>query len=95
MQTTAKTPPEPPVRSVVLDILKPHRPTLLELGTVIGRVKSVQWVDMSVYAVDEKTESVKATIEGDAIDFEAVRKAIEDSGGVIHSMDKVAIGRRL
>jgi len=83
--------PKSPVRVVVLDLLKPHKPDILELGKEISRGGGVD-VNISVYAVDEKTESAKLSLAGRDIDLEKIRKVIEDNGAVIHSIDKVVIG---
>lgn len=83
-----------PVRVVVLDVLKPHQPDILELGREISRKGGSVDVNISVYAVDEKTESTKLTLAGKDIDFNRIRAIIEDNGGVIHSIDKVVIGSK-
>jgi len=36
---------------------------------------------------------VKIVIGGNSIDFESVKKKLEDLGAVIHSVDEVAAGR--
>jgi len=82
-----------PVKIIVLDVLKPHNPSLVEFGKMVCRHSSVLSVNNSVYAVDNKTESVKMTIEGTDINFEAVKKIIADHGGAIHSIDRVVIGK--
>jgi len=83
-----------PVRIVVLDVLKPHKPNILEFGKAICAEKSIDGVNISVYAVDEKTESLKMILEGGDIDFEKVKMLLENHGAVIHSMDKVVLGKR-
>jgi len=83
-----------PVRLLVLDILKPHQPNILELGKIICKEPSVENANLSVYAVDEKTESVKMVLEGKNINFSHIKKLIEDQGAVIHSMDKVILGKK-
>lgn len=83
-----------PVKILVLDALKPHKPNILDLGKRICTEKSIEAATISVYAVDEKTESLKIVLEGRDIDYEKVRALIEDQGGVIHSMDKVVLGRK-
>jgi len=84
---------ELPVRVVVLDVLKPHKPNILEFGKLICKGSSIENVNLSVYAVDEKTESVKIVIEGEDIDFQKIKEMIEHNGGVIHSMDRVILGK--
>jgi|TARA_Y100000034_G_scaffold136448_1_gene212977 hypothetical protein len=82
-----------PVKIIVLDILKPHNPSIVEFGKFVCRQASVLSVNNSVYAVDNKTESVKMTIEGNNINFDAVKKIIMDNGGAIHSIDRVVLGK--
>lgn len=94
MDETTGKPSRVPVKVIVLDVLKPHKPNILDYGKRICAEKSVDGVTITVYAVDEKTESLKIVLEGRDIDFENIRDILEDHGGVIHSMDKVILGRR-
>jgi hypothetical protein len=89
-----KTTTEAPARILVLDVLKPHKPTILELGKAICSDSSVNNANISVYAIDEKTESVKITIDGKNINYESVKKIIDANGAVIHSLDKVVLGSK-
>lgn len=82
------------MKILVLDVLKPHKPSILEFGRNICEEKSVENANISVYAVDEKTESIKVVLEGLNIDFEKIAEIIESQGGVIHSMDKVVLGKK-
>lgn len=88
-----KTQKEVPVRLLVLDILKPHQPNILEFGKLICKEPSVENANLSVYAVDEKTESVKIILEGENMNFSKVKELIEHHGAVIHSMDRVILGK--
>ncbi|HOT07024.1 MAG: hypothetical protein A4E45_01888 [Methanosaeta sp. PtaB.Bin039] len=83
------------IRRLVLDVLKPHKPTIVEVANVLSNLRGVTGVNLSVYEVDQQTETVKATIEGDNIDYLAVEKLISDLGGVIHSIDEVVAGREI
>ncbi len=82
------------IKVVEVDVLKPHKPTIVELGQALCKVKSVQTANITVYAIDEKTESIKAALEGDNIDFDEVQKIIDTYGAVIHSIDKVIVGKK-
>lgn len=82
------------VRIIHLDVLKPHRPDIIEFGEAIEKEKSVEAVNLSVYAIDEKTESVKVIVEGKNLNFDNIRKIIEDFGAVVHSIDKAVISRK-
>lgn len=83
-----------PVKILVLDVLKPHKPNILEFGKTICNEKSVEDANISVYAVDERTESLKVILEGKDIDFNRVKELIEEHGAVVHSMDKVVLGKK-
>ena len=76
-------------------MLKPHRPSLIELSQRLSSLKGVDGVNCSLDEVDQETETVKVTIEGSAILFYAVEGALRELGGVIHSVDEVASGKRL
>lgn len=45
--------------------------------------------------VDQETESVTITLEGTAVDFERVEQALREAGAVIHSVDEVAVGKKI
>jgi len=83
------------IRRLVLDVLKPHKPTIIELSKRVSVTKGVSGVNCSLDEVDQDTETVKITVEGEDISFDAVVNAIESVGGVIHSIDSVATGKRL
>lgn len=83
------------IKLLVLDILKPHKPNIVEFGKELKKANGIENLDISVYAVDEKTETVKVVIEGSCLDFEVIKKTVEDFGAVVHSVDKVAVGKKL
>jgi hypothetical protein len=83
------------IRRLVLDVLKPHKPTIIELSQRVSLTKGVFGVNCTLDEVDQETETVKITVEGDDINFHAVVNAIESVGGVIHSIDSVAAGKKL
>jgi len=82
------------VKIVVIDVLKPHKPNIVELGQALCSEKSVQNANIAVDTIDEKTETIKITLEGNSIDFDAVAVMIEEFGAVIHSVDKVIVGKK-
>ena len=80
---------------LVLDVLKPHHPTIIEMARRISILKDVSGVNLTLEEVDRETESVKITIEGSSIDFDSIEETISDCGGVIHSVDSVSAGKEL
>ena len=82
---------KPKLRRLVLDVLKPHSPTLPEFAIKLSSMPGVDGVDVTLIEIDKDTETLKVTIEGE-LDYNMVRSAIEERGGVIHSVDEVMAG---
>ncbi len=84
------------VRRVVLDVDKSlNRPTLIELAEAIEEVPGVEALNISVTEMDMETMGTNITIEGTNIDFEKLIDTVERTGAAIHSVDEIAVGRRL
>lgn len=83
------------IKRIVLDVLKPHNPSIIEITRKLADLKGVSGVNCTLDEVDQETESIKITMEGHSIDFEAVRDAIAGFGAVIHSVDNVVAGKKL
>jgi hypothetical protein len=83
------------IKRLVLDVLKPHEPTIIELANDLGDVDNVDGVNLSLYEVDQQTENVKITIEGTDINYNVVTHIIENLGGVIHSVDEIVAGKKI
>ncbi len=80
------------IRLLVLDVLKPHEPSILKLSSSISDLKDIEGVDISVYEIDSKVENVKITIQGQNLNFVKIKEIIDESGATIHSIDKVSSG---
>jgi hypothetical protein len=81
------------VRRLVLDVLKPHEPSILELAQLLSELGGVEAVNISIYEIDRKVENAKITLEGPDIQYDQVHDIIVDNGGAIHSLDEVVAGR--
>ena len=79
------------VKKLVLDILKPHNPNALEFAKTIAAVGPDYRVSLIVLEVDENTETLQLTLEGQTIDFDAVQSSINNLGGSLHSIDEVKV----
>jgi hypothetical protein len=80
------------IRRVVLDVLKPHSPNLVDLATQLADLEGIIGVDISLVEMDQKVENVKITCEGDSINYELVERIVMQNGASIHSLDKVSAG---
>ncbi|MHC1593020.1 MAG: DUF211 domain-containing protein [Methermicoccaceae archaeon] len=83
------------IKRIVLDVLKPHSPSILDVARALGNLDGVLGVNLSLYEVDQDTENIKITIEGDYIEYPTVEKILNEFGAVVHSIDEVAAGRKL
>jgi len=83
------------VRLLVLDILKPHQPSILELASQLSVLKGIDGVDVTVYEIDSSVENVKVTIKGENIIYEQITQVIDEIGASIHSIDKVSCGKEI
>ena len=81
------------IRRLVLDTLKPHDPSIIELARSLSDIEGVEAVNISIYEMDRKVENAKITIEGSDISFESIREVIAQNGGAIHSIDEVVAGK--
>jgi hypothetical protein len=81
------------LKRLVLDVLKPHVPTLPDLTVKLSKISGVAGVNISLIEVDKNTESVKITIEGNALNYELIAEELEEAGAVIHSVDQAVAGK--
>ncbi|MDX2424906.1 MAG: DUF211 domain-containing protein [Cycloclasticus sp.] len=79
------------LKKIVLDVLKPHQPNVLELSQALADAGDDYRVRLTVIEVDEKTETVQIELEGNAIDFETIKSVINGMGGSLHSIDEVDV----
>ena len=83
------------IRRLVLDTLKPHEPSIIELSGRLGDLEGVSAVNISIYEMDRKVENAKITIEGEHILYPKVLEVIEQMGGAVHSIDEVVAGKQI
>ena len=83
------------IKRLILDVLKPHNPSIIELAERIGALPGISGVNISLEEVDAETDSVKITIEGTDISYESVKCEISECGAVIHSIDGVSAGMKM
>jgi len=83
------------IRRLVLDVLKPHNPSVVELSEALSHLDGVEGVNIIIYEIDQKVENAKVIIAGSSIDFESIKKKLEEMGATIHSVDEVAAGKRI
>lgn len=84
-------PGKPSLSRVVLDVLKPHIPNLVEFSREVSKVDGVERVNAVLVEVDAETDSIKLTVEGKKIRFDRLESKIKELGAAIHSVDEVVV----
>ena len=83
------------IKRIILDVLKPHTPSIIELAERLGSLEGISGVNISLEEVDKDTDSVKITIEGTNVKYDSINKTISECGAVIHSIDGVSAGMKI
>jgi hypothetical protein len=68
---------------------------LTDLALMLTRVDTVSGLNISLKEVDQNTESITITLEGDNLRFDEIKEMLEQAGAVIHSIDQVVAGRSI
>ncbi|MDZ7687865.1 MAG: DUF211 domain-containing protein [Halobacteriales archaeon] len=84
----------PPLRRLVVDVLKPHQPEITEFAEAVADTDGVEGVNATLIETDREVQNIKITVEGDDIDRDEVVEAVERLGGSVHSFDEVVCGER-
>jgi hypothetical protein len=83
------------IKRLILDVLKPHKPTVVEIYEALSDLEGIEGVNIIIYEIDQQVENVKIILAGNAIDFENIKETLTEMGATIHSVDEVAAGRRI
>jgi hypothetical protein len=78
------------IRRLVLDILKPHHPSILEFSKLLASQGDYR-VGIKVVEMDDQTQTLEVWIEGANLDFERIQDSISDFGASLHSVDQVEV----
>ena len=78
----------------MLDVLKLRDPPLPEFASTLCSLPNIEGVKVSLVEIDQNTESVKVTMEGNNINLKNVQKLMKNHGAVIHSIDEVVVQKK-
>jgi hypothetical protein len=82
---------EPKIKELILDVLKPHTPSLPIFAAFLAEFKGIENVEVSLVEMDERTESLGVILQGDNINYDGLKEHMGKQGAVIHSVDKVTV----
>ncbi|MFN2145879.1 MAG: DUF211 domain-containing protein, partial [Anaerolineales bacterium] len=80
------------LRRIVLDVLKPLEPDIVDLVQKISTLEGVEGVNITIYEIDHHVENAKITVEGEQLSYRSLHDLIVETGGAVHSIDEVAAG---
>ena len=83
------------IRRLILDVLKPHKPNVIEVSDALSQLEGVEGVNIIINEIDQKVENAKVIVAGSSISFEDIQKKLDEFGATIHSIDEVAAGKRI
>ncbi len=81
------------IRRIVLDVLKPHDPSIVEVAQRLAGLAGVDGVNIVIYEVDRRVENAKITLEGPDLSYDDIVTIVEDAGGSVHSIDEAVAGK--
>ncbi len=82
------------LKKLVLDVLKPHKPTVTQVALSLAELDGVEGVNIVSVTVDRETETVKITIEGD-LNMDTINENLTANGCSVHSVDLVCAGVKI
>jgi hypothetical protein len=83
------------IRRLVLDVLKPHRPSVVEVSEALSHLQGVEGVNIIMNEIDQQVENAKIIIAGNPLNFEEIKSKLKELGATIHSVDEVAAGKKI
>ena len=83
------------IRRLVLDVLKPHKPSVVEVSEALSHLSGVEGVNIIINEIDQQVENAKIIVAGTSISFEEIRSKLQEFGATIHSIDEVAAGKTI
>jgi hypothetical protein len=83
------------IRRIILDVLKPHKPNVVEVSEALSNLEGVEGVNIIINEIDQQVENAKVIVVGISINYDSIKKKLEELGATIHSIDEVAAGKRI
>ena len=80
------------ISRLMLDVLKPHQPSIDVLGAELMKLEFVEGAKIRVEELDEKTASLRIIVQGEDLDLKIITDKLESMNCAVHSVDEVWCG---
>ena len=77
------------VVKLVLDVMSPAQQSVIDLVGILNTINGIAQVDVTLSELEKNVEDFKVTLEGYDLDYQKIRTAINDFGGVIRNIDNI------
>jgi hypothetical protein len=74
-----------PVQRLVVDLMKPYDPDLVEFAREAAGIEGVDGVNAAVLENDSEAQTVKLTAEGGDVSLDAITEVVSDLGGAVQT----------
>jgi hypothetical protein len=81
------------IKQILLDALKPRELPLVDLAKALGASEGVEEADIIVSEVDSRTETLKITVKGQRINYEALTRVMDRQGVSIRGIDDIHVAK--
>lgn len=85
----------PPIKRLVLDVLKPHEPKMAPFTQKLCEEETITGITSKLVDIEEDVRTIRIIIEGEELDMESIEARITDLSGSIHSVDEVSCGEEI
>jgi len=79
------------IRRILLEALKPRDTSVVDLSKTLCSVEGVDECGVVVVDIDVKTETIKLTMKGHNIDYDAMSKIMEEQALSIKGVDEIDV----
>ena len=69
--------------------MSPAQQTIVDLVEILSGIECVAQVEVSLTELEKNVEDLKITLDGYGLDYETIRSAINDFGGVVRNVDNI------
>ncbi|MGE5556174.1 MAG: DUF211 domain-containing protein [Methanocella sp.] len=81
------------IRRLLIEALKARETSLVDLSQALCSANGVDECDIVVTDVDAKTETVKLTVRGSNIEYDAILSILQDNGVSVKGVDEVSVSK--